>query len=318
MKSQKIVLAGGSGFLGRTLAAWFAEKGFECVVLSRFKNSCPHARIITWDGKTCAPWKHEIEGAKAVINLAGRSVNCRYHARNRQLIMDSRIDSTRVIGEAIRACTEPPEIWLNSSTATIYRHTFGAPHDENGEIGATPEAKDAFSIEVAKAWEETFQNQDVSTNTRKMLLRTAMVMGKQSGGVFPVLKRLTRLGLGGRMSHGRQFVSWIHAADFCSAIAWLIENPEPAGIFNLAAPNPLPNAEMMRILREETGTSFGFPAPAWLLEIGAFFLRTETELVIKSRRVIPARLHANGFDFQFPDFRSAVRDLLHHQPTVDL
>src|SRR6185503_12046295 len=241
-------------------------------------------------------------------NLAGRSVDCRYHARNRKLMMDSRVETTRVLGEAITRCANPPKVWLNASTATIYKHTFGPAWKEDGEIGATAEAQDAFSIEIATAWERAF-NATKTPRTRKVALRSAMVFGHGANSVFPVLCRLARFGLGGRMASGRQYVSWIHETDFCRALDWLIDREEFTGPVNLAAPNPVTNSEMMATVRQLCGVPFGLPAAAWMLEVGAFFLRTETELIIKSRRVAPARLLASGFKFQFPELRAALENL---------
>lgn len=304
----KLILPGGSGFLGTVLARWFAARGWDIVVLSRRGEAPSSARAVTWDGRTLGDWTRELAGAQAIINLAGRSVNCRYHARNRQLMMDSRIDSTRVLGEAIAACETPPPVWINSSTATIYRHTFGEPHDESGPIGATPEAKDAFSIEVAAAWEREFEAA-ATARTRKILARTAMVFGTHPGTVYQVLRRLVRFGLGGKAASGRQYVSWIHEDDFCRAMEWLIENPDANGIYNIAAPNPIPNEDMMRLLRKSEGMPFGLPSPGLMLEIGAVFIRTETELVIKSRRVVPGRLLKEGFEFEVERMEEAFERL---------
>jgi hypothetical protein len=224
-------------------------------------------------------------------------------------MMDSRVRSTRVLGGAIARCANPPRVWLNSSTATIYRHTFGPAWDENGEIGATPEAKDDFSIDVATAWERELFRQ-VCPATRTVALRSAMVLGHGTNSVFPVLRRLVRLGLGGRMASGRQFVSWIHQTDFCRAVEWLIAHDGLSGVVNVAAPNPLRNREMIATLRKVCRMPAGLPAPLWALELGAFFLRTETELIIKSRRVISSRLPASGFQFRFTDIEDAFRDLV--------
>ena len=309
-RPRKLVLAGGSGFLGRTLAHHYADASdTEVVVLARRPETVTHARAVGWDGRTLGRWTDELEGATAVINLAGRSVNCRYHEKNRNLILGSRLDSTRILGEAIRGCDTPPSAWLNSSTATIYRHTLGPAHDETGEIGATPEAKDAFSVQVAREWEAALDAAEVPPGVRKLALRTALVIGPEPGGVYEVLRRLARFGLGGTMGSGRQFVSWIHAADFCRAFDHLLAEESSEGVYNLCAPNPVPNAEMMRILRRAVGTPFGLPAPAPLLEVGAFFLRTETELILKSRRVVPGRLLEEGFSFQLPTLESAATDL---------
>ena len=305
-----LVLAGGAGFLGRKLAAYFQESGVEIVILTRSpEQTFGDGRIVLWDARTPSAWTSELEGATAIINLTGKSVNCRYHARNRREIMDSRVDSTRVIGEAIRRCAKPPSVWLNASTATIYKHTYGEAWDENGVIGATPEAKDEFSIEVATAWERELDEAHTPA-TRKIAMRMAMVLGAGKNSVFPVLRRLARVGLGGRMGSGRQYVSWIHEIDYCRAVEWLITHDELSGGINLASPNPLPNDEMMRVLRKACGTQFGLPAANWMLEVGAFFLRTETELLIKSRRVIPRRLIDSGFEFRFPAIRGVFDNLL--------
>ncbi len=308
---RRIILAGGSGFLGGLLSRHFTERGWNVVVLSRLAAPDQVASdVLTWDGCTLGGWTTALDGADAVINLAGRSVNCRYHARNRRLMMDSRVNATRVIGEAISLCANPPRVWLNFSTATIYKHTFGPAWDERGEIGATPEARDAFSIEVATAWERAF-NAALAPRTRKVALRSAMVFGlnADANNVYRVLRRLVRFGLGGRMGSGRQFVSWIHEADFCRAVEFLIERDDLSGPVNLAAPNPLTNAEMMWTLRKVLRMPVGLPAIEWMLELGAFFLRTETELIIKSRRVIPGRLHGAGFKFEFEKLKDAIRDL---------
>lgn len=265
---------------------------------------------LEWDGRGLGDWATYLDDADAVINLAGRSVNCRYHARNRRLMMDSRVEATRVLGEAIARCARPPRVWLNFSTATIYKHTLGPAWNEAGQIGATPEARDAFSIEVATAWERAF-NEAVAPRTRKVALRTAMVFGLSgdANNVYRVLRRLVRFGLGGRMGSGRQFVSWIHETDFCRAVEFLIEHEQLSGPVNLAAPNPLPNAEMMRALRRVLRMPIGLPATEWMLELGAFFLRTETELIIKSRRVTPGRLLEAGFKFEFENLADAMGDL---------
>jgi uncharacterized protein (TIGR01777 family) len=307
--AKRIILAGGSGFLGQALAAHFLNAQWEVVILSRDPNRAGGVgRQVSWDARTLGSWQSELEGAAAVVNLTGKSVNCRYHARNRREILDSRLNSTRVLGEAIGRSVHPPEVWLNSSTATIYKHTFDGPWDERGEIKAVAEAKDAFSIEVATAWERTFDAAQPPA-TRKVAMRSAMALGKGKNSVFPVLRRLVRLGLGGKLGNGRQFVSWIHEADYCRAVEWLINHDNISGVVNLAAPGPLPNHEMMKILRQICHVPFGLPAASWMLEVGAFFLRTETELIIKSRRVVPRRLLESGFRFRFPAIRHAFEDL---------
>ncbi len=309
---KRIVLAGGSGFLGRALSRHFTAPNFEAVILTRAPRGARNnvAREVFWDARNLGAWTTELDGADAVIHLTGRSVDCRYNTKNRREIMRSRVESTRVIGQAIAQCQQAPRVWLNASTATIYKHTFGPAWDESGMSEATPEVRDEFSIEVARAWEDEL-NRAQTPETRKTALRTAMVLGGAKNSVFPVLRRLVRFGLGGRHATGRQFVSWIHERDFCRAVEWLINHETLSGVVNLCAPNPLPNAEMMQILREVIGVPFGLPASSWMLEIGAFFLRTETELMIKSRRVFPRRLLDSGFHFEFPTFQAAVSNLAH-------
>ena len=306
--NPKIILAGGSGFLGRSLLKWFKPKGYDVVILSRRRVAIDQARVIYWDGRTLGAWSAELEGAEALINLAGRSVNCRYNRRNCQQIMDSRIESTRILGEAIQQCSEPPRIWMNSSTATIYKHTFGMAHDESGTIGSTPQAKDEFSIQVATSWEAEFNKFDLPA-TRQIILRMAMIFGDEPGGVFDVLQRLAQWGLGGRMGSGRQYMSWIHTIDFCRCIEWLINRSHAEGVYNVSAPQPVSNSEMMKIIREGVGRAWGLPASEWMLEAGTFIMRTETELVIKSRRVIPKRLLDEGFTFKYPTPQDAVQQL---------
>ena len=306
---KRIILAGGSGLVGQALAAHFLGTRCDVVVLTRHpKRFGSIIREVAWDANTIGPWQRELEGGTAVINLTGKSVNCRYHARNRAEILDSRVNSTRALGEAIRRCSIPPRVWLNASTATIYRHAFERPMDEDGAIGATPEAKDAFSVEVAKAWEDVL-DEAVTPGTRKIAMRMAMVLSAGKNSVFPVLRRLVRLGLGGKMGSGEQYVSWIHVADLCNAVEWLITHDSLEGKINLAAPSPVPNHEMMRALRHVCHIPFGLLTPSWMLEVGAFFLRTETELILKSRRVIPPRLLESGFQFRFTSIEKAFRDL---------
>ncbi len=308
---QRIVLAGGSGFLGGVLAKYFTGLEWEVVVLTRSpRPRSDGVREVGWDARTLGKWIHEIDGATALVNLTGRSVNCRYTAKNRCEIMESRVDSTRVLGEAIAQCAKPPGVWLNSSTATIYQHTFGQAHEDSScEMKATPEAKDAFSVDVAQAWERAL-SEAATPRTRKVALRLSMVLGLGHNSVFPVLRRLTRLGLGGKQGSGKQFVSWIHEEDFCRAIEWIILHEGLAGAVNVCGPNPLPNAEMMKSFREICEASIGLPATEWMLEIGAFFLRTETELIFKSRRVVPRRLLESGFAYRFSYFHDAIQDLL--------
>ena len=309
---MKVVLPGGSGQIGTLLTRAFQKEGHEVVVLSRTPQPKPWCTV-AWDGATLGDWTTEIDGADVVINLAGRSVNCRYTPANRRLIKESRVDSTRVIGEAIAQATTPPRVWLQSSTATIYAHRYDAPNDEATGIlgGAEPGAPDTwrFSIDVAKAWEATAEEANTD-KTRLVLLRSAMVMSPDRGGIFDTLLSLVRRGLGGTAGDGKQYISWIHEADFIRAINWLIDNEHVVGPVNLAAPYPLPNADFMRTLRDAWGTRIGLPATDWMLEIGAWFMRTETELILKSRRVVSGRLLDEGFAFEYPAWQEAARELV--------
>lgn len=309
MSTKRIILAGGSGFLGRLLAGHLQARGWEPVILTRSPSSQSTVREIAWDARTVGDWLGELDGAAAVINLAGRSVNCRFTPENRRLVMNSRVEATRAVGAAIARCTKPPPVWLNCSTATIYRHTMGTPHDEKStDFGLTPSVHDEFSVEVAHAWEQALWEAP-TPQTRKVALRITLVFGTVAGGVFQILRRLARFGLGGRMGSGRQFVSWIHEQDFARAVEWILDHGEVQGPVNLAAPNPLTNADMMRTFRRVCGIPLGLPAAEWMLELGAVVMRTETELLLKSRRVVPGTLLQGGFQFQFPAMEGALREL---------
>jgi uncharacterized protein len=324
---MKIVIPGGSGQVGTLLARAFVADGHDVVVLSRQPQhvavrvpwqqsdgtrTVPATfRIVNWDAETVGPWAVELEGADAVINLAGKSVNCRYTAEKRRLIKESRILSTRAVGQALAQANRPPRVWLQASTATIYAHRYDAANDEaHGILGGSEAAPDSwrFSIDVAKSWEQAAEEVALP-RTRRVLLRSAMTMSPDPGGIFDVLLGLVRWRLGGKAGDGRQFVSWIHERDFVRAVYWLIDRQDMSGPVNLAAPEPLPNAEFMRLLRAAWGVRLGLPAARWLLAVGAFFMRTETELVLKSRRVVPRRLLDSGFVFQFPTWGAAAEDL---------
>lgn len=308
---MKIVMPGGTGQVGTLLARAFIADGHEVVVLSRNPGEAPW-RLVRWDAETLDDWASEIDGADAVINLAGRNVNCRYHAENRHVIKQSRINSTRAVGQAIAKAARPPRVWLQASTATIYAHRYDAPNDEaTGILGGSEEnAPDTwrFSIDVAKSWEQA-ANEALVPQTRRVLLRSAITLSPDRGGAFDVLLALARWGLGGTNGDGLQYVSWIHDHDFIRAVYWLMAHDELDGPVNVASPNPVPNAEFMRTLRSAWGIPFGLPATKWMLEIGAFFLRTESELILKSRRVVPSRLLQSGFEFQFPTWPVAATDL---------
>ncbi len=309
---MKIVIPGGSGQVGTVLARAFQSDGHEIVVIARSPKESPWS-VVIWDGETLGDWSDEIDGADVVINLAGRSVNCRYNAENRRQMMDSRVNSTRVVGEAIARSSRPPKVWLQASTATIYAHRFDAPNDDVAGIvgGSEADAPNTwkFSIDVATAWERAATEID-TPKTRKMLMRSAMIMSPDRGGIFDTLLQLVKFGLGGTAADGRQYISWIHDLDFIRSVYWLIEHEELSGPINLASPHPLPNREFMRVLREAYGMPIGLPAMEWQLAIGAFLMRTETELILKSRRVVPKLLTDSGFEFEFPSWKDAAEDLI--------
>jgi hypothetical protein len=307
---MRIVLPGGSGQVGTVLARAFHRGGHDVAVLSRSPRPAPW-RVTAWDPAAPGDPVREIDGADVVINLAGRSVDCRYSSANRREILESRVRSVQAVGRAIAQSARPPRVWLQAGTATIYAHTFGPAHDEHGLLGGTePDAPAAwrFSIDVARAWERAFEEAR-TPGTRKVLLRSAMTMSPDAGGIFATLLRLVRLGLGGRAGSGRQFISWIHDRDFVRAIEFLVARDDLDGVVNVASPSPLPNAAFMAALRRAGGVPFGLPAPAPLLALGAMAIRTEPELILKSRRVVPGRLLREGFVFDFPDWPAAARDL---------
>jgi uncharacterized protein len=305
------VLAGGTGQVGTLLARHYHAAGDDVVVLSRTPQPAPW-RTVAWDAKTLGPWTSELEDADVVIGLAGRSVNCRYTPDNRDAIMKSRIDSTHAIGQAIAWAKLPPRTWLQMSTATIYAHRFDAPNDEaTGIIGGNePGAPSSwnFSIDVARAWERAV-DEAVTPQTRKVKLRSSVVLSPDRGGIFDTLLTLTRRGLGGQAGNGKQYVSWIHEADFVRAIEWIATHDALTDVVNVASPNPLPNADFMREVRKASHARIGLSSPEWLLTIGAFLMRTEPELLLKSRRVIPRKLLDSGFSFQFPTWPQAAADL---------
>ena len=295
--------------MGQLLARNFKRHDHQVVILGRHGS----AGAIPWDGHSLGDWAREIDGSDVVINLAGRSVNCRYTAANMKDMMDSRVNSTRVVGQAIEQAKVPPRVWLQMSTATIYAHRFDAANDEvTGMIGGNePDVPSywRYSIEIAQAWEKALNDAN-TPRTRKVALRTAMVMSADRGGIFDMLFKLVRAGLGGSMAGGKQYMSWIHGHDFVAAVDWLIAHDEAAGAINLAAPQPLPQAAFMRELRKAAGVAIGLPATKWMAEVGAFFLRTDTELTLKSRRVVPQRLLDAGFEFAFPSWPKAADDLV--------
>lgn len=308
---MKIVIPGGSGQVGSFLARHFLQAGHEVTVLSRTTRPSPW-KVALWDGETPGPWVQELEGTDVLINLAGQSVNCRYTARNRCILWASRTRSVRVLGRALERLKQPPRLWVQAGTATIYAHRYDAPQDEATGImgGLEAGAPDTwrFSIDVAQAWEGEF-NLIHTPKTRKVILRSAMTMSPDTGGVFDYLLHLVRFGLGGPVAGGQQYMSWIHDVDFIRTLEHIIAHEELAGPINIAAPHPLPQKDFMKILRDTWGIKFGMPVTRWMMEIGAFLLRTESELILKSRRVIPARLLESGFVFQYPHWDKAAANL---------
>ncbi|MFJ4436120.1 epimerase [Streptomyces sp. NPDC088923] len=310
---MKILLPGGTGHVGQLLRHTWLREGHEVVVLSRRPRPYGDgARVVGWDGRSAGAWTRELEGCDVVVNLAGRSVSCRYTPENLRAMKESRVASARVVGEAIAAARRPPAVWFQMSTATIYAHRFDAPNDEASGVlgGAEPgvPAYWAYSVEIARAWEAA-QREVETPGTRKVALRAAMVMSPERGSVFDVLSHLTRAGLGGPVAGGRQYVSWIHGTDFVRALDFLRRREDLTGPVNLAAPHPLPHREFMRALRAARGVPFGLPATRAMAELGAWALRSDTELLLKSRRVVPGRLTGAGFAFRHPRWAEAAREL---------
>ncbi|MFC5049767.1 TIGR01777 family oxidoreductase [Rubritalea spongiae] len=292
---KTIVIVAANGFLGRVLSRYFLQQGWNVVGIAREPyDLIDGVDFVYWDGKQLGEWAEALEWVDVLVNLAGRSVNCRYGERNKKAIMDSRVGTTHLLGEAVRGCKNPPKVWINSSTATIYRHAEDRPQgDADGEIGT------GFSVEVAKAWEKAFMQQNVE-GVRQVALRTAIVISEEAETVWTVLQGLARYNLGGKMGKGTQRVSWITDNDFARAVEWIALKDSASGTYNVAAPHPVTNTAFMRLVRESVGKRFGIASNRWMLELGAFVRRTEIELILKSRWVIPTRLLEEGFTFEYP------------------
>jgi len=300
---MKIILAGGSGFLGNILRDSFRSKADSIVILTRGSNSTSgNVSYVNWDGKSLGPWTSMLEGADVLINLAGKNVNCRYTESNKAEILKSRLDSTRVLGKAMERVQHAPSLWIQCSSATIYRDSHDKLMDEK-----TGECGNGFSEQVCLQWEGMF-NRQLLPATRKVVLRIGIAMDS-SDSALPRLINMAKIGFGGRQGNGRQFMSWIHKNDVIRIINWIIVNPEISGVFNAVAPQPLSNSNFMQTLRHALKVPFGFSMPVWLLSIGAWVIGTETELILKSRKVYPQRLLDKGFVFEFPDLKSALVDL---------
>jgi len=304
MKYKKVVLAGGNGYLGQVLTAYYQDKAEEIVILSRGRATVTgNVRTLNWDGCNEGAWTAQIDGADLLVNLCGKSVNCRYTAKNREEIIRSRVVPTQLLGRVIQNLPNPPALWINVTSATIYRHAEDhAQDEETGEIGY------GFSIDVCQQWESTFFDTQTPA-TRKVALRMGIVLGRKDG-VFPRLLNLVKLGMGGKQGNGQQYVSWIHEQDAARCTEWLLNQPEMTGAVNCTAPYPIKNAHLMQTLRAAYGIPFGLPAPAWMLEIGTLLMGTETELILKSRWVLPKRLTDAGFEFQFAQVGHAINDIL--------
>lgn len=300
---KKIIIAAGTGFLGQVLTNHFKDQFEEIIILTRGKSQTRDGiKYVNWNASTFSGWENELENATVLINLAGKSVDCRYSDKNKKEILLSRIESTKILNKAVLNCENPPKHWLNSSTATIYRFSLDKQMDEvDGEIG------NDFSINVALSWEKAFFKTE-TPNTLKTALRTSIVLGK-SGGAFIPLKTLAKTGLGGKQGDGNQFVSWIHEEDFANAVDFIIQK-EMTGVINVVSPEPIRNADFMQKLRKAIGFPFGIPMNVFLLKIGSFIIRTEAELILKSRNVIPKRLLENGFKFKFGNINDAFQNLI--------
>lgn len=300
---QKIVLAGGSGLLGGLLSNHFLAQNCEVIVLSRQPSQFINGvRYINWDAKHQGEWVHCLEGADLVVNLNGKSVDCRYTVKNKQLIYSSRIDATQALGEAILNCRQAPRCWINASSATIYRHSQDKAMDEfNGEIG------EGFSVDVCRQWEQSFEAFQLP-NTRKIVVRIGIVLTRVGGALQP-LTRLVKFGVGGKQGSGQQFMSLIHETDFIRSIEFLYKSNHADGIYNLVSPRPIRNENFMFTLRKALGVPFGVSLPLFALKLGAILISTETELITKSRRVAPTRLLKEGFLFKFHEIEDALKDL---------
>jgi uncharacterized protein len=319
MKGKKIIIAGGTGFIGQEITNFFGKEN-EIVILTRaIKNGKTNAfginnieggllkmRYVKWDGINLGDWAEELNGADMVINLAGKTVNCRYTEKNKKEIFDSRIHATKAIGLAIQNTTQPPKLWINATSATIYPHATDAPRDET----FTPFADD-FSVRVCKLWEKTFYEQRTAF-TRKVALRMAITLG--AGGVMTPYFNLLKFGLGGRQGNGRQMYSWVHITDTCRMMEWLYEHPQLEGTFNCVSPNAVTNREFMKTLQNSTSNIIALPAPEWMLSIGAKLIGTEPELILKSRWVLPTAILKTGFNFKYNLLKDAFTDIISKTP----
>ena len=320
MNNKKLVIAGGTGFIGQEMIRYFGKTN-ELIILTRntkvsnnnrnhysglSKDDLNNTKFVQWDGRTVGEWKEELNHADIVINLAGKSVNCRYTKQNKKEILNSRIESTKAIGEAILQIVYPPKLWINSSSATIYRNATDKAQDEY-----TGEIENDFSVQVCNQWEKVFYEQQLP-HTRQIALRMAITIG--TGGAMLPYFNLLKFGLGGKQGSGTQMYSWVHIDDTCRIIEWLFEHNELAGTFNCSAPNPVTNETFMKTLRQASGTLFALPAYTWMIKLGAWFIGTEAELVLKSRWVVPTKLLETGYVFKYSFVALALQDIVDHIP----
>lgn len=301
---NRIILAGGSGYLGMVLADFYKDKAKEIIILTRGKNEVQeNIRWVHWDGQQISDWILWLEGSDLLINLTGKNVNCRYTDENKNKIISSRVNATTILGEALMKLEKPPKVWIQCVSSTIYRDSRDKDMDEfSGEIG------EGFSVNVCEQWEEAFDKHEIP-NVRKVALRISFVLGR-NGGAFPTLHALARLGLGGKQGDGQQYVSWIHERDFVRIVEWVYSNEKIEGVYNCTAPHPVTNKVMMSELRKAAGIPIGLPSPECLLKVGAFFIGTEPELALKSRKVVPAKLVNEGFQFEYCHLEYALEDLM--------
>jgi uncharacterized protein (TIGR01777 family) len=320
MKNKKIIIAGGTGFIGQELCNFFGAEN-EIVVLGRQlprqlsnafnennieKELADKIRFVKWDGINTGDWAKEIDGADIVINLAGKSVNCRYTKKNKQEIFNSRTNATKAIGLAIQQAVHPPSVWINAASATIYPHATTTPRDES-----FTDFHNDFSVQVCQLWENTFYEQRTPF-TRKCALRMAINLG--TGGVMVPYFNLLKFALGGQQGDGKQMYSWVHITDTCRMIEWIADHPALEGTYNCSSPEPVSNNAFMQILRKATGHTIGLPAFSWMLKIGAAIIGTETELILKSRWVLPTKILASGFQFQYASLTRAIENIISNTP----
>ncbi|MGB0371944.1 MAG: TIGR01777 family oxidoreductase [Opitutales bacterium] len=303
MKHEKIIIAGGSGFIGQALTQNLLERGYEVAILTRRPKADPSgAQQVLWDGKTLGPWAAELDGARGIINLTGKNVDCRYTANNRREILESRLDSVRVLGKVFRQSKKPPKFWIQAATTAILGDAGEELRDESASPGH------GFSPEVAMAWEQAFNDEDIP-HARKVLFRISFVLGRD-GGALNRLKWVTRCFLGGAVGSGKQYYSWIHIDDLNEMFHWAIERESIEGLYNATGLNPVRNAEFMSELRAIMRRPWAPRAPTWLVRLGCCLLRTEPELALRGRNCIPRRFVEAGFQHQFPTLKQALRNLI--------